>query len=84
MFQYGLEYPTALLSGPVPASWGILLAILPAISAPLGDLFFSKIKRSAGIKDFSTILPGHGGMLDRIDSHIFATTITILVLAMMM
>ncbi len=39
----------------------------------LGDLFFSKIKRENGIKDFSNIMPGHGGVLDRLDSIMFVT-----------
>lgn len=38
----------------------------------MGDLFFSLIKRNAGIKDYSTILLSHGGVLDRLDSFIFA------------
>lgn len=47
------------------------LGFLSAIFAQLGDLSMSAVKREAGIKDYGNIIPGHGGILDRIDSIVF-------------
>ena len=49
----------------------IFMTLLLTIIGQLGDLFFSAIKRYYGVKDFSNIMPGHGGILDRLDSIIF-------------
>lgn len=59
----------------LPYAWSIPLACLLAALGVLGDLFESAIKRGAGAKDAATILPGHGGFLDRLDSLLFGAPI---------
>ena len=64
---FGLEQPAM---GPI-----LLLTIALNLAAQLGDLVESLIKRGAGVKDSGAMLPGHGGMLDRIDALLFAAPV---------
>ncbi len=60
-----------LINGSVSVIRLSLLVLFLSIIGQVGDLVFSKIKREAKIKDFSKLIPGHGGLLDRFDSLIF-------------
>jgi phosphatidate cytidylyltransferase len=55
----------------IPLAHMLALAVVANIAGQLGDLAESAMKRGAGVKDSSTLLPGHGGFLDRLDSSLF-------------
>jgi phosphatidate cytidylyltransferase len=69
-----------IISATVPLVTVILLSFVLCLVGQLGDLVFSSIKRYYEVKDFSNLIPGHGGILDRFDSLIFVVlTFTILI-----
>ena len=63
-----------------PAWVGVLLGVVTAVAATIGDLSESLVKRDLSIKDMGSLLPGHGGMMDRLDSLLFVAPLAWLVL----
>lgn len=66
------SYFIALYTETLNFNHWLILAIIVSVLGTLGDLIESKFKRQAGVKDSGVIMPGHGGLLDRLDSIIFA------------
>jgi len=61
-------------------AWLATIAVLLSVGGFAGDVMFSAAKRKLGIKDFSNLIPGHGGMLDRADSLVVTAPLLYLLL----
>jgi len=77
---YGAIYSPRLLPS-VPLAEGLGLAAAANIAGQFGDRCESALKRGAGVKDSGTLLPGHGGWLDRVDSSLFALPVVYFVVS---
>lgn len=72
IFAYSMDLDTVFIA--------LVISLFTAIASIFGDLFESYLKREAGVKDSGTLLPGHGGVLDRLDGYLFGSVIMIILL----
>lgn len=75
-----LNSPIGFISEPLPIWKTLILTVCIVLAATLGDLMESLVKRTVGVKDSGNIMPGHGGMLDRLDSMLLAAPVSMLIL----
>ncbi len=71
----GIPQDAAINGNPIEHYHWFIIAALAGVAGTIGDLFESKLKRTANIKDSGHIMPGHGGFLDRFDSVLFAVPV---------
>jgi phosphatidate cytidylyltransferase len=77
----GLAISLILVPGPIRIEQVFLLGLAAAVVSEVGDLFESAVKRRFGVKDSSRLIPGHGGLMDRLDSFIAASIFAAIVAA---
>jgi len=78
LFSFGGSVMPGLGSG-----WHALFGVMIALLGIAGDLFESRLKRASGMKDSSSLIPGHGGVLDRIDGLLFAAPVYYVVMSVL-
>ncbi len=76
-FGFGMYYLQRLWGADMQMGVLVLLGLGCGLFSQFGDLFASLLKRWAGVKDFSSVFPGHGGIIDRIDSIMFCTPLVL-------